>query len=340
MHLPCASRRRSLTPRPPWCPPQAPPVTGLSGASRLWVPSNRLLRPAPSPALLPEAAVSVDCVKVLTGRLEDAAGLAGRSRRGAGAFWGSRRRKGRTGFPSGLGLWGRRSPVSNTCSVTVTAQAQELPSEQHGQDAAPPGARVLAEGRTRRDAPALRKPRKEEEEDVKAPAIARPSVSCPSSRDRREAGGGARSGRREETLPRRPRYRARRPRARPEALTGARRGPREPGFPGPCPGPGPQAQHGRHFGAKLSESGAAGLRTTARWHCEPGSLPGRGGVRGGAGVPSLRGGRPPHRSHGASSSPSVFCLFFYLLLPHAPAPTWPPRIQSSHAGLHFVFKYL
>lgn len=166
-----------------------PPVTGLSGASRLWVPSNRLLRPAPSPALLPEAAVSVDCVKALTGRLEDAAGLAGRSRRGAGAFLGSGRRKGRTGFPSGLGLWGRRSPVSNTCSVTVTAQAQELPSEQHGQDAAPPGARVLAEGRTRRDAPALRKPRKEEE-NVKAPAIARPSVSCPSSRDQREAGGG------------------------------------------------------------------------------------------------------------------------------------------------------
>lgn len=244
-----------------------------------------------------------------------------------GPFWGAG--GGRGGRASraaarGLGLWGRRSPVSNTCSVTVTAQAQELPSEQHGQDAAPPGARVLAEGRTRRDAPALRKPRKEEEEDVKAPAMARPSVSCPSSRDRREAGGGARSGRREETLPRRPRYRARRPRARPEALTGARRGPRDPGFPGPCPGPSPQAQHGRHFGAKLSESGAAGLRATARWHCEPGSLPGRGGVRGGgAGVPSLRGGRPPHRSHGASSSPSVFCLFFYLLLPHAPAPTWP-----------------
>lgn len=192
MRLPCASRRRSLTPRPPWCPPQAPPVTGLSGASRLWVPSNRLLRLAPSPPLLPEAAISVDCIEALTGGLEDAAGLTGRSRRGAGAFWGSGRRKGRTGFPSGLGLWGRRSPVSNTCSVTVTAQAQELPSEQHGQDAAPPGARVLAEGRTRRDAPALRKPRKEEEEDVKAPAIARPSVSCPSSRDRREAGGGGR----------------------------------------------------------------------------------------------------------------------------------------------------
>lgn len=329
MRLPCASRRRSLTPRPPWCPPQAPPVTGLSGASRLWVPSNRFLRPAPSPALLPEAAVSVDCVKALTGRLEDAAGLAGRSRRGAGAFWGSGRRKGRTGFPSGLGLWGRRSPVSNTCSVTVTALAQELPSEQHGQDAAPPGARVLAEGRTRRDAPALRKPRKEEE-NVKAPAIARPSVSCPSSRDRREAGAGGRSGRREETLPRRPRYRARRPRARPEALTGARRGPRDPGFPGPCPGPGPQAQHGRHFGAKLSESGAAGLRATARWHCEPGSLPGRGGVRGGAGVPSLRGGRPPHRSHGASFSPSVVCfsICFSLTLLHLPGRPRNPRIPA------------
>lgn len=322
MHLPCASRRRSLTPRPPWCPPQAPQSLDLVEPPVCGCPATAFSGRPPRLPLLPEAAVSVDCIEALTGGLEDAAGLAGRSRRGAGAFWGSGRRKGRTGFPSGLGLWGRRSPVSNTCSVTVTAQAQELPSEQHGQDAAPPGARVLAEGRTRRDAPALRKPRKEEE-DVKAPAIARPSVSCPSSRDRREAGGGARSGRREETLPRRPRYRARRPRARPEALTGARRGPRDPGFPGPCPGPSPQAQHGRHFGAKLSESGAAGLRATARWHCEPGSLPGRGGVRGGAGVPSLRGGRPPHRSHEASSSPSVFCLFFYLLLPHAPAPTWP-----------------
>lgn len=143
-------------------------------------------------------------------------------------------------------------------------------------------------------------------------------------------GGGARSGRREETLPRRPRYRARCPRARPEALTGARRGPRDPGFPGPCPGLGPQAQHGRHFGAKLSESGAAGLRATARWHCEPGSLPGRGGVQGGAGVPSLRGGRPPHRSHGASSSPSVVCfsICFSLTLLHLPGRPRNPRIPA------------
>lgn len=144
-------------------------------------------------------------------------------------------------------------------------------------------------------------------------------------------GGGAQSGRREETLPRRPRYRARRPRARPEALTGARRGPRDPGFPGPCPGPGPQAQHGRHFGAKLSESGAAGLRATARWHCEPGSLPGRGGVGGGRGSPHCAAGarltapmgpRPVHLSS------VCFSICFSLTLLHLPGRPRNPRIPA------------
>lgn len=145
-------------------------------------------------------------------------------------------------------------------------------------------------------------------------------------------GGGARSGRREETLPRRPRYRARRPRARPEALTGARRGPRDPGFPGPCPGPSPEAQHGRHFGAKLSESRATGLRTTARWHCKPGSLPGRGGVRGGGGGP-LTARRAPRLTAPMGPRPvrlsSVcFSICFSLTLLHLPGRPRNPRIPA------------
>lgn len=107
----------------------SPQSLGLSGAFCLWLPGNRFLQPAPSPLPPPP---SCHFYRLRQGS-HGSAGESGRTHGKKRALsWGLFLEAGgrRGGWISraarDLGLWGRYSRVSNTCSVTVTASVQEL----------------------------------------------------------------------------------------------------------------------------------------------------------------------------------------------------------------------